>query len=151
MSTVHTHSTPHNVIAVLRLPATSQLPRELSLTLGLLTGHLTVLTVADHHVIVAADADGTTAEVAESAALGHVLRVGNARFKLHSGEVEQVRSFFLKSKSPCAETTIGPDSAKQAAPVVLPPDGSCRESPPPDASRSGGGALGKHQSTEVNS
>ena len=137
MSIGHTQSA-QSVLAHLELPATPALPRKLSLLLGLLSGHLTALVVVDYHVTMAADGYG---EVAESAAMGSVLRIGNTRFKLLPEEVEPIRTFL--ARFPCAEPTIRSDSAKQAAPVVLPPDGSCRESPPPDARSSGGGALGR--------
>ena len=126
-------------IATLDLPATDAMPRSLYLNLGLLSGNLIAMICVNHRVV--SSAYSMTHELDEHAAAGPCLRVGTARFALLPEEVEPVRAF-LQTASPCPEKTIGPNSAKQAAPVT-PPDGSCRESPPPDARSSGGGALGE--------
>ena len=124
-------STP--IIATLDLPATDALPRALYLNLGLLSGNLMVMACVSHKVV--SSAYSSTHELDEHAVAGPCLRLGTARFTLLPEEVEPVRAFL--TRSPCAEKTIGPNSAKQAAPVT-PPDGSCRELPPPDAVCSGG-------------
>jgi hypothetical protein len=67
----------------------------------------------------------------------HALWIKTTSFELTPEEAEKVKALL---ESPCAEKTIGPNSAKQAASVNS-PDGKRGELPPPDALCSGGGTL----------
>lgn len=134
MTTVHTHSASRSVLADLQLPATRAVPRDLSLTLGLLTGHLTALIVVGHEVILSASG---SAELDESIALGSILRVGNARFRLYPDEIEPVRA--LLAQFPTA-APIGPESAKVASPAAAVSSLGSEQEPLPSA-LSGGSAL----------
>jgi len=90
MSADQTDIAARKVLANIELPASPAAPRTLSLMLGLLTGHLTAIVTVDHNVIVSAGGEGW---IDESVAMGPVLRIGSARFKLSPEEVPQVRDF----------------------------------------------------------
>lgn len=121
-------------IADLELPATPARPFTLTLHLGLLTGHLIALVVVKHCVIVSASGDG---ELAESSAMGPVLKIDGTRFKLLPEEVEIVRDFLARFISPPAPAP-SLAAADEAAATDLPLSGSGM-TPPPVCT--GGGSL----------
>lgn len=120
------------VLASLELPSTPTRPCALACTLGLLTGHLTAVVVANHEVIGSAGGD---AQLAESISLGPVLQIGGARFKLLDEEVEPVRAFLAQFPSPASPSSDADYEATTTAVRSPCDDGG---TPPPRFSSLGG-------------
>lgn len=97
------------VLADLDLPQTQARPYNLWLSLGLLSGHLTAIATVNHCVVMSAGDE--RAELAESFSLGHVLKIGTARFKLLPEEVDSVRTFLAQFPSPASPSS---DAAHEA-------------------------------------
>jgi hypothetical protein len=125
--------TKGTAVATLTLPATSAMPRELSLNLGLLTGQLIVLQVVSGKVI--SSAGGVTYSI-EKTGIGEALFICGARYHLTPEEVPQVRE--LLALSPTADSTPS-EPAKVVEAAVTPLDGEPGAKP---SSVVDGGALG---------